>query len=598
MPLLKRIVKKYFHIFFYFYQYLGYRIIFIILLGILVGIFDGFGLAMFMPLLEMVSNEGESDGSSLGNLTFLVENFKNLGLSYNILSVLLIMVSFFILKGIVKYVLFTYNALLGKIFIRTLRNQLLTSFNRINYKYFVTSNIGQIQNTMTVEVERTFNAFAFYTTTIREALMVTVYMGFAFFIDIKFALLVTIGGALTNFLYKTIYKKTKVASQRFSTDSHLYQGQIIQYVSSFKYLKATAFLNNYANRLRKSIDLIENSRFKIGRLNALLQAAREPILIIVVTCVILIQTQLMGSKLGPILISLMFFYRALSSLLTLQGAYNRFLELIGSLENLISFKRDINKEKESMGKRQIKKLNNSIQLKKATLAYSDVQVLVNIDLEVKKNETIAFVGESGSGKTTLINVIAGLIPLDKGNLYIDGINRNDINIFSYQERIGYITQDPVIFNDTIFNNITLWAEPNELNLKRFREVLEKAALSRFVNEQYEGKETILGHDGINLSGGQRQRISIARELFKEIDLLIMDEATSALDSETEKNIQSSLDNLKGNYTILLVAHRFSTIRNADRIVLMNKGKIDQIGTFKELLTTSTIFKKLVSLQEL
>lgn len=598
MKLIKQFLTKYFETLTYFYKQLRYKMLIMILLGILVGIMDGFGLAMFMPLLEMVSNAGQADGSSLGNLDFLVKGMARVGLSLNLLTVLLIMVLFFMLKGVAKFSSLTYNAVLRRLFINKLRNNLLNNFNQIRYKYFVTSDVGRIQNTMTVEVERASGAFYNYANAIQQSLMVTVYMGFAFFVDVRFALLVTVGGGLTNFLYKAIYKKTKGASQSLSKDSHLYQGQIIQYVSNFKYLKATAFLNGYANRLRKSIIIIEESRFRIGKLSAILEAAREPILIVVVASVILIQTLLLGASLGPILISLLFFYRALSSLLNLQNSYNRFLEQSGSLENLIDFQKEIIGEKEVIGKKIIEGLNSVIELKDVSLAYDEINVLKEINLSVIKNETIAFVGESGSGKTTLVNIIAGLMPADSGQMFIDGVNRNDINIHSYQKKLGYITQDPVIFSDTIFNNVTLWSEPNEINLKRFKETLRKAAIDSFIAEQPNGAETILGNDGVNLSGGQKQRISIARELFKNIDVLIMDEATSALDSETERAIQESMDALKGNYTILMVAHRLSTIRNADRVVMMNKGKIENIGTFEELFNTSPMFKKMIELQEL
>lgn len=598
MKLIKQFLTKYFETLTYFYKHLRYRMLIMILLGILVGIMDGFGLAMFMPLLEMVSNEGQADGSSLGNLDFLVQGMNSVGLSLNLLTVLLIMVLFFILKGIAKFISLTYNAKLRRFFIDKLRNNLLDTFNQIRYKYFVTSDVGRIQNTMSVEVERASAAFYNYTNAIQQSLMVMVYMGFAFFVDLRFALLVTIGGGLTNFLYKAIYKKTKGSSQTFSKDSHLYQGQIIQYVANFKYLKATAFLNEYADRLRKSIREIEQSRFTIGKLSALLEAAREPILIIVVTSVILIQTQLLGASLGPILISLLFFYRALSSLLSLQNSYNRFLEQSGSLENLIDFQKEIINEKENVGKYYIESFNKEIQLKEVTLAYDKINVLEAINLNIKKNETIAFVGESGSGKTTLANIISGLMRVDKGRLLIDGVDRDDIDIVSYQKRVGYITQDPVIFSDTIFNNVTLWAEPNLSNLKRFEEALSLAAVRDFVSEQPDGAETMLGNDGVNLSGGQKQRISIARELYKNIDILVMDEATSALDTETEREIQESIDLLKGRYTIIMVAHRLSTIRNADRIVLMSKGKITQIGSFDELIRTSELFMKMTEIQTL
>ncbi|MEZ7500365.1 ABC transporter ATP-binding protein [Flavobacterium sp. Arc3] len=598
MNLIKQLLTKYFENLAYFYKHLHYRLFVMIALGVLVGILDGFGLAMFMPLLEMVNDTKQANGSSLGNLSFLIDGMEGIGLSLNLTTVLIIMVFFFIFKGIIKFFAGVYNAILRRFFIDKLRNNLLSSFNKIKFKYFVTSDVGRIQNTMSVEIERASAAFYNYANTLQQSIMVLVYVSFAFFVDIRFALLVTIGGGLSNFLYKSIYKKTKGASKNFSTDSHIYQGQIIQYVSNFKYLKATAILDFYANRLRKSIDAIEQSRFRIGKLGAILESAREPILIMVVAIVILIQTRLLNASLGPILISLLFFYRALSSLMNLQNSYNRFLELSGSLDNLMEFQKEINLEKEQNGKEIIETVKSSIELKNVFLAYGKVDILKKINLKIDKNETVAFVGESGSGKTTVVNILAGLIPADKGNVYIDGIDRNAIDIKTYQTKIGYITQDPVIFSDTIFNNVTLWSEPNTINNNRFKEALQKAAIANFVEEQALGSETILGNDGVNLSGGQKQRISIARELYKNIDILIMDEATSALDSETEKEIQQSVDSLKGQYTIFMVAHRLSTIRNADRIVVMNKGTIQQVGSYEDLIATSPPFKKMIALQEL
>lgn len=598
MKFIRQFLTKYFENLVYFYKHLRYRLFVMIFLGVLVGVLDGFGLAMFMPLLEMVNGTNQADGSSLGNLGFLVDGIENLGLLLTLTTVLSVMVIFFIVKGFMKFLAGLYNAFLRNFFIHKLRNQLLSSFNQVKFKYFVTSDVGRIQNTMSVEIERASAAFYNYANTMQEGIMVLVYLGFAFFVDIRFAVLVTIGGGISNFLYKIIYKKTKGASKDFSKDSHVYQGQIIQYVSNFKYLKATAFLENYGNRLRKSIDAIERSRFKIGKLSAILGSAREPILILVVAAVILIQTKLLNASLGPILVSLLFFYRALSSLMNLQNSYNRFLELSGSLDNLVDFQNEIDQEQEHNGKHIIETLTTSLELKEVSLAYDTVEVLKQVSIKISKNETVAFVGESGSGKTTLVNVLAGLIPADKGSVFIDGTNRDQIDIKSYQKRIGYITQDPVIFSDTIYNNVTLWDSRNEVNEKRLEDALRKAAIADFVAEQPLGVESILGNDGVNLSGGQKQRISIARELYKNIDVLIMDEATSALDSETERDIQDSIERLKGEYTILMVAHRLSTIRNADRIIVMRKGEIEDIGTFNELLKISPLFRKMTQLQEL
>ncbi len=197
-----------------------------------------------------------------------------------------------------------------------------------------------------------------------------------------------------------------------------------------------------------------------------------------------------------------------------------------------------------------------------------------------------------------MNILSGLLPIDSGQMLIDGINANKIDMRTFQNRIGYITQEPVIFDDTIFNNVTFWDEKTPENLEKFWIALQKAAIVVMVIELPEKEDAPLGNNGVMISGGQKQRISIARELYKDIDILIMDEATSALDSETERVIQNNIEELKGKYTILIVAHRLSTIKTADEIIVMKKGEIIDKGNFEYLIQNNPSFQKMVNLQEL
>ena len=198
----------------------------------------------------------------------------------------------------------------------------------------------------------------------------------------------------------------------------------------------------------------------------------------------------------------------------------------------------------------------------------------------------------------MVNLVSGLLKPNAGAVLIDGISHEELNVLSFQSRVGYISQDAVMFNDTIFNNVTFWAAPTEANLARFWDSISKAALTDFIGTLPEQDQTLLGNNGINLSGGQKQRISIARELYKDIDILILDEATSALDSETEREIQENIDALKGTYTILIIAHRLATIKKADVIYLMDKGAIVDKGNFEQLIGSSHRFRRMVELQEI
>lgn len=553
---------------------------------------------MFLPLLKMVNDSSTVGPEDLGRLSFLMDALNYAGINFTLLAVLFVMATFFLLKGIVYYVGGIYRVNVQEDFINQLRKNNLLGLNSLNYQYFVNSDVGRIQNTLTGEVDRVASAFKFYFRALQNGIMILIYMVFAFLIDAQFAILVTLGGLVANFLYKRFYLKTKEVSRRLTGEANIFQKLVIQNVSNYKYLKATGVLEIYQKKLLLYVKKIKDSNRYIGKLDALLIAGREPLLVLIVVIIIYIQTRWLGSGLGPILISLIFFYRSLNYLLQMQMDWNRFLAVSGSLENVTSFEMEMKRNKQAVGRKEFKGSVEKLSLRNISFAYGDKIILDHITLNIVKGNIYGFVGESGSGKTTLINIISGLLPVKNGQYLINNVNSEQIKLNTFQSKIGYITQDSIIFNDTLYNNITLWSEKTEANLEKFWEVINKSALLEFVESLDNQIDEELGHNGVNLSGGQKQRISIARELYKNVELLIFDEATSALDSETELVIQKNIENLKGDYTILIIAHRVSTIKNADKIIVMRNKKIAEIDTFENLINSSPYFMKLVRMQEI
>ncbi|MBT0810653.1 ABC transporter ATP-binding protein [Litoribacter ruber] len=596
MSRLKKLFYKYFSSFAYFYQHLRYRIFIALALSLSVGLMDGLGIAMFLPLLE--STDGQASSEGLGNLGFLLDWMDGIGLGTGVGAVLIVLVFFFSMKGLFYFCSEYYSVILRRYFITKMRFENIDSLADFNYKSFVLADSGRIQNTFSGEVGQVLQSYIYYFHTIQAVIMVSVYATLAFFANPHFALLVVLGGVATNFLYGKIYKKTKELSAKITEDAHEFQGLLVQKVAFFKYLKATGLVYAFGKKLKETIVKIEDSSMKIGKYGAILSGAREPLVVSIVAIVILIQLNWFGTNMGVILLSLLFFYRALAYLMGLQNTYNAFIGTTGSLNNMTAFMKELREGKERFGDISSHSLENSIVLKDLNFHYGITPILTDINLTIRKNETVAFVGESGSGKTTLVNIIAGLMAPESGNILVDGIDRAQIDIRSFALNVGYITQEPVIFDDTIFNNITFWAEDNRENKQKFWKALEKASIADFVRSLPEKEYSHLGSNGIMVSGGQKQRLSIARELYKDIEILIMDEATSALDSETEKAIQQNIEALKGKYTILIVAHRLSTVKNADRVVLLQKGKIMGTGEFYELVNDSVTFKNMVALQEI
>lgn len=595
---LKNRANGYLTNFLYFYRYLGYRLVLTFTLSLLVGVLDGFGLAMFLPMLQMIDGEDAQSTEGLGDLEFIVSGMESIGLDFTLNSVLAVLLFFFVMKGMAKFIESYYKVIVQQIFVRSLRLQSIDRLANYRFESFVSADVGRIQNTLSGEVDRVVIAYKTYVSTLQSMVMLMVYISLAYLANPQFALLVSVGGVLSNLVFRFLYKKTKQLSKVITKNSHEYQGLLIQFVAHFKYLKATALMGAFSSRVKKSAILIEDGRKKLGLYDSILLAVREPLTILVVVGIIFIQVNYMEKGLGLIVLSLLFLYRALIFVVQVQGQWNRFLNVSGSLANMTDFQKLLLQDQDINGDKAFTGLKRGIETNKLSFDYGAGPILKNLSLKINKNEIIAFVGSSGSGKTTIINLLTGLLKAGSGEVLIDGNNIDTFKKDSYQSRVGYITQEPVIFNSDIFDNVSLWGERSAENLERFWKALKQASVSDFVSEMPLRESEMLGNNGINLSGGQKQRIAIARELYKEPDILIMDEATSALDSETERSIQESIDKLKGQFTILIIAHRLSTIRSADTVYLLNKGEIEASGSYEELLSKSTNFKKMVNLQEI
>lgn len=594
---IKKMVAKNFQYFFYFYGYLRYRIFVAFTLSFLKGVLDGFGLAMFIPLLQISeTTQSGSSGDDLGNLSFLPAFLEGLGLTLNIQTILIIILIFFVLKGIVVFIEGYTRVVFQQLFMREIRITNIDLLNSFSYSSFVKADSGKIQNTFSGEVERVNLGYTRFFKTIEYGVLVLVYLVLAFSANPEFAIIVLFLGGMTNFLFKWLFKKTKKLSQIFTLITHDFQGLLIQHVSNYKYLKASGLNLFYGKKLKENISEIEEVQKDLGVVGSLLNALREPISIVAVVIAILIQVKYFDSKISLIILSLLFLYRALTFLMALQEHWNLFLSVSGSLENVKSFTRELSNDREKNGKIEFVGFHDKISMKNITFNYDENVVIENLSLEINKNETVAFVGESGSGKTTLMNILAGLFIPAHGEVLIDGKDLFSLDLYSFRKKIGYISQEAPMFNDTIFNNVTFWAEKTSENIDKFKEAIKKASVYDFVYSLPRKEDEFLGNNGINISGGQKQRLAIARELFKDVEFLFMDEATSALDGETEATIQSNVEKLKGKYTIIIIAHRLATIKNADKIVILKNGNIGPIGSFQELIKSSNEFRLMTEFQ--
>jgi len=243
----------------------------------------------------------------------------------------------------------------------------------------------------------------------------------------------------------------------------------------------------------------------------------------------------------------------------------------------------------------LQEFSGSIEFRNVSFAYDDIVILKDINLTIRKGTTVALVGSSGAGKSTLADLIPRFHDVSGGELLIDGINIKDYTLESVRNQIGIVTQEPILFNDTIANNIAL-SHP-DIGMEAITQAAKVANAYNFITAKEEGFDTNIGDRGSKLSGGERQRLTIARAVLKNPPILIFDEATSALDTESERLVQESINNVMQNRTSVVIAHRLSTVRHADEIIVFQKGQIAERGTHEELFNQNGIYRRLIDMQE-
>lgn len=590
-------LKTNFEHLFFFYGYLKTKLLYVVLFSFFVSFLDALSLSMFIPLFEVASNSAKATTNKLSQ--YYISFLETVNLEVTINSVLLLMVFFFMLKAVFRYLDVYYRNLVNSFFIKKIRFELLNLISNLKYSKFISTDLGTIQNALTTEVVNVNSAYTHYIAVIQNSIFIIVYISMSFWVNSKFTLIIIFGGWISKVVFQKFYGNSKVLSYSIANKNGVLASLLMQQVNNFKYLKSTATMPLYSKKLEESIVQIEDDQLKIGKISARILAIREPIVICFLVVAILVQVNLIGGSFSSVLPSLLFFYRAFNSLMNVQLSWTAFLKYVGSVEHISKFKANLKVEAEHLGGNEFKGFTKEIQIDGVSFEYlANHKVLDNINYTIDKNKTIAIVGRSGSGKTTFVNLLSGLIVPNSGEIRIDGVRLDSYNINSYRRKIGLISQETVVFNDTLYNNVTFWAEKTEKSLAKFHSVIEKVDLLEFLERSNNKEDIMLGDNGVVMSGGQRQRLSIARELFKDTEILILDEATSALDSQTEKLIQQSIDRIKGSLTIIIIAHRLSTIKSADTILLLKNGQIDAEGNFQELIQKSPTFSKMVDLQEI
>ena len=517
-----------------------------------------------------------------------------------VLSIMVaIIISIFLLKNIADYLAMFFITFLRNGVLRDMRNAMYKKTLELPLAFYSEKRKGDVISRISADVNEVQNSFlAILELIVKEPLTIIFTITTMLIISAKLTLFVFIFIPVSGYIISLIGKQLKKQSTKAQQEQGTFLSTIEETIGGLKVVKGYNSENYFNNVFQNSTERFFNLSNSIGNRQNLASPASEFMGITVIAILlwyggqmVLIDKTLESASFIAymglaynILTPAKAISKASYGVKRGNAAAERVLEILDQ-ENPITSKPD------AIVKTSF---DDSIEVKNINFKYQDETVLKDFSLSIKKGQTVALVGQSGSGKSTIANLMTRFYDVNDGTISIDGINIKDMNLQSLRGLMGLVTQDSILFNDTIKANISLGkldATDDEII-----EALKIANAYEFVSELPLGIYTNIGDSGNKLSGGQKQRLSIARAVLKNPPIMILDEATSALDTESEKFVQVALENMMQNRTSIVIAHRLSTIQKADLIVVMQKGKIVEQGTHDELIAHNGTYNKLVTMQ--
>lgn len=569
-----------------FQTYLGARIYLILALAFIATLSEAFGLLLVLPLLINLGIAGPNSQSAV--IHALLDFLNKTGILESTSYLLLIIATAFVTKGLLMFCALSVNAYLRAELLRTLKLRLFEDYSQMSREYYSCRDSGHFINVINDQITSLLDAFKYLTLAGSQLLMSLAYLGLILIISWQFGLMALVFGGTMLWMFKRLSKSVRRLSRQTTKENGKLTQLLIQFIHSLQYLKSTDQIQPFRTKIEGSIAQLTDHEMCHGMADGFTKASREPILLVFLVAILWIQIYVIGQPIVSLLVAIMTTHRALNATLSVQHNWVLALTHIGGVEVVNNEFLILEKNRDSGGNRPVGDLITGIELQHVDFRHevSKGPTLTDISLYIPSRRSVALIGPSGAGKTTIVDLITLELKPTRGQVLIEGISGEHVQLTSWRRKIGYVPQVPTVFDDTIANNICMWAgdpvQDRELQ-ERIRIAASKAHIDHFVQCLPEGYQTNVGDRGLRLSGGQRQRICIARELFREPQLLILDEATSALDSESEHLIQQSIRDLHGYITVLIVSHRLSTIRDVDQIYVIDDGRVVQHGTYQELI---------------
>lgn len=581
--------------------------------NILYALFGTIGMVMIFPVLKVLfGNEDKvtqlptykgitSIDEYLNDTLFYYVNYfsETHGPNYALLLTVAIVVVTFLFKNLFGYLGLQNLTKLKTGVLRDLREKMFKKIIELPVPYYSEKRKGDMMARMLGDINEVQNSFFMVLELIIKEPLTIVFSLIAMInISWKLTLFVFIFIPISGFIISKIGKSLKSKSKRAQQENGHLISVVEETLSGLKVVKSYNAENYFSKTFNDSINRLYNITNSIGKKNNLASPLSEFLGIVVISVLlfyggnlVLVEKSLDGSL---FIAYIGLAYNILTPAKAISKASYQVKNGLAAAERVFEVLEVENTITDKADAIAIEHFNAQIELKNITFAYNEEPVLKNFSLTIPKGKTVALVGQSGSGKSTIANLLTRFYDVNEGAILIDNHNIKDVTMKSLRGLTGLVTQDSIMFNGTIKDNIRLGKL--DATDEEIIEALKIANAYEFVKDLPEGIETNIGDSGNKLSGGQKQRLSIARAVLKNPPIMILDEATSALDTESEKFVQIALENMMQNRTSVVIAHRLSTIQKADVIVVMHKGEIVEQGTHDKLLAKNGTYSKLVAMQ--
>ncbi|MBS1598233.1 MAG: ABC transporter ATP-binding protein [Bacteroidetes bacterium] len=590
------------------------NIVFYFIFNLLSILFSLVSLAMLAPFLQLLFGKEKlkdvepsfsfSANGVLDYIKYILSSLiKEHSQVYALGAICVIIIFSVFLKNIFLYLSYRVLAPMRNKVMTRLRADLYSKILELPIGFFTEQRKGDIISRMSNDSnEIEWSVMSTLEGLIKDPLNIIIILATLVFLSPSLSLFLFILLPLTGFIIgrvsRSLKKQSVIAQEQLGTlmsilDETLSGLRVIKAFNAEKFLHNKFFTtNNYLNTIRNKMMFRRDMASPMS----------EFLGVMVLSCILWFGGRLvLGNNAGGLqpegfITYIAIFTQIINPAKSLSTAFynaQRGSAAVKRIEEILSAPITV---QESAHPKMLQSFTDSIEFKNVSFAYEDAVILDDINLTIKKGKTIALVGSSGAGKSTLADLIPRFHDVTKGELLIDGVNIREYSLHSLRSQMSIVTQEPILFNDSIADNIAL-GNPEE-NIAAIENAAKVANAHEFIMQKEEFYQTNIGDRGSKLSGGERQRLTIARAVLKNPPILILDEATSSLDTESERLVQDAIDNMMQNRTCVVIAHRLSTIRHADEIIVLQKGKIVERGTHEQLIEHKGFYKKLVDMQEI